>query len=277
MVLNSPDPPGNDRNRPTGTQAAGAAAQRGSGAGNQARQSADQTTNQAQQKASQAVDQVQQKASQAADQVQDKAGQVADQARQQATAQLASQKERATGGLGTVAHAMRETGDHLRDQDQDTVAGYADQAADQVERLATYLRQRNVNELIGDAQDFARRQPALFLTGAFALGVLGARFLKSSSQPQDTGQSHPGSQYPAPRYPASAAAGGWRTGYRAGSYTRPYGAPPYTQGRDWSGAGEPATAGPAALTGGSAPLPTAPDWDRDTTTPRQREGHDAGT
>ena len=32
-----------------------------------------------------------------------------------------------------------------------------------------------------DAQRLARRQPALFVGGAFALGLLGARFLKSSS------------------------------------------------------------------------------------------------
>jgi F0F1-type ATP synthase membrane subunit b/b' len=258
-MTNSPDPAARNQRPTTG------------GAGRQG-----DAGDQRQQKASQAVDQVQQKASQAADQVQDKAGQVADQARQQATTQLASQKERATGGLGTVAHAMRETGDHLRDQDQDTIAGYADQAADQIERLADYLRHRNVNELIGDAQDFARRQPALFLTGAFALGVLGARFLKSSSPSQGTGSRYPDAPHSAPRYP-TAAAGGWRTGYRSGSHMRPYGAPPFTAGRDWSGAGEPATAGPDAVTGGSAPLPTATDWERDATTSRQREGHDAGT
>lgn len=212
-----------------------------------------------------AVDQAQQKVGQVADQVQEKAGQAADQARQQATARLADQKERATGGLGTVAHAMRQTGDTLREQDQDAVAGYADQAADQVERLADYLRGRNVLQLLGDVEGFARRQPALFLGGAFALGVLGARFLKSSGQPEDT----------APRYPA--APGGRRTGYRATPYAPPYGAPADMAGRAWPAAGEPATAGPSAITGGSAPMPTTPDWERDADTPLLRGGHDAGT
>lgn len=254
-MLNSPDPPSRDKNRTTGSAAQRGASARAGDAGNKDQRDTGQV-----------MDQAQQKASQAADQVQEKAGQVADQARQQATAQLATQKERATGGLGTVADAVRQTGDSLRGQDQDAIAGYADQAADQIERLADYLRQRNVGQLIGDAEGFARRQPALFLTGAFALGVLGARFLKSSSPPENTG----------PQYP-TAAAGGWRTGYRDGPYTRPYVAPPFTAGRDWSDAGEPPTAGPAAITGGAAPLPTSADWDRDATTPRLREGHDAGT
>ena len=36
-------------------------------------------------------------------------------------------------------------------------------------------------ELLSDAQQLARRRPALFVGAAFAIGVLGARFLKSSA------------------------------------------------------------------------------------------------
>ena len=42
------------------------------------------------------------------------------------------------------------------------------------------LKNKDVTELLNDAQRLARRQPALFVGGAFALGLLGARFLKSS-------------------------------------------------------------------------------------------------
>jgi hypothetical protein len=38
---------------------------------------------------------------------------------------------------------------------------------------------------MNDAQRLARRQPALFVGGAFAVGLLGARFLKSSAQRDD--------------------------------------------------------------------------------------------
>jgi hypothetical protein len=101
--------------------------------------------------------------------------------REQATAQLSSQKDKATEGLGSVAQAVRETTQHLRDNQHETVAHYAEQAAEQIERFSQGLKNKDVGELMNDAQRLARRQPALFVGGAFALGLLGARFLKSSS------------------------------------------------------------------------------------------------
>src|SRR5262249_48746129 len=56
-----------------------------------------------------------------------------------------------------------------------------DQAAEQIERFSRYLRETDIDDLLYEAQHIARRQPALFLGGAFVLGVLGARFLKSTS------------------------------------------------------------------------------------------------
>jgi hypothetical protein len=101
--------------------------------------------------------------------------------REQATAQLSSQKDKATDGLGSVAQAVRQTTQHLRDNQHETVAHYAEQAAEQIERFSQGLKNKDVGELMNDAQQLARRQPALFVGGAFALGLLGARFLKSSS------------------------------------------------------------------------------------------------
>jgi len=68
----------------------------------------------------------------------------------------------------------------LHDSQQDTIANVTDMAADRVRQLSDYLRRHEVEDLMDDVEDFARRQPALVLGGAFALGVLTARFLKSS-------------------------------------------------------------------------------------------------
>lgn len=54
------------------------------------------------------------------------------------------------------------------------------------------MRERDANELIGEAENLARSRPAVFLGGAFVLGVAAARFLKSSSSGQ-TGASGGGS------------------------------------------------------------------------------------
>jgi hypothetical protein len=68
-----------------------------------------------------------------------------------ATARLTSQRDRGLDALGSVAEAVRTTTQKLRDERHDTIARYVDRAADQVEEWS-----------------------------AFALGLLGARFLKSS-------------------------------------------------------------------------------------------------
>jgi hypothetical protein len=126
------------------------------------------------------ADQVKETAGQVADQAQQTAGQVADQARQQVTSRITGQKDRAAEGLNSVAQALRQTGEQLREQDQQNVTGYIDRAASQVERISTYLQNNDLGQLVDDVERFARRQPALFLGGAFVLGLLGARFLKSS-------------------------------------------------------------------------------------------------
>jgi len=103
-----------------------------------------------------------------------------DRVKASAATQLDAQKDRATEGLGSVAQAVRQSGQQLRDQQHDTIAQYIEQAADQLERFTTRLKDRNVGDLAREAQDLARRRPALFIGSAFALGLLGARFLKSS-------------------------------------------------------------------------------------------------
>jgi hypothetical protein len=113
---------------------------------------------------------------------------VTKQAKQQATSQVESQKERAVDTLVTVAQALRQTGQHLHQQDQGAVGGYVEQAAERVESLTNHLRTRDVPQIIAETQDFARRQPGLFLMGAAALGFVGARFLMSSGQRAATPQ-----------------------------------------------------------------------------------------
>src|SRR4051812_33373313 len=98
----------------------------------------------------------------------------------QPSSALSSQKGRAADGIKTVIDAVRQTGESLRDKNA-TIAGYADSAATQLERFSTQLRDRDVSELMDEVSAFARRQPALFIGSGVALGVVAARFLKSSA------------------------------------------------------------------------------------------------
>lgn len=127
----------------------------------------------------------------AAQQTQEKAGELVEQAKsqvaEQATTHVESQKDRAVASLGSVAGALRQAGQHLRDNQQAPVAQIADKAADRVEQFTQQLHGKDVQELLRDVENYARRQPALFLGGAFALGLLAARFLKSSGQRESDG------------------------------------------------------------------------------------------
>ena len=107
-----------------------------------------------------------------------------DRVRETAAAQLTTQKTRATEALGSVAAALRQSSQPLRDNNQETLADYAGKAADQLEQFSTRFRERDLTELMEDVNRFARRQPALFVGAAFAVGVLAARFLKSSPDGQ---------------------------------------------------------------------------------------------
>ena len=105
---------------------------------------------------------------------------ILNQVRQKAASQLNEQKTRATDSLGSVADAVRQSTRQLRDQQFDTVAQVVERAADQIERLTTHLRERDLNELVAEAQQFARQQPAMFIGSSFAAGLLAARFIKAS-------------------------------------------------------------------------------------------------
>lgn len=111
-----------------------------------------------------------------------KTGQVMGDAKHRARSLLDNQKGRAAERLEGVAHTIRELSNQMRERHQDSVAQYAERAADQTEYLSIYIRDTDIDEFVDDAQDMARRQPGVFLGGAFALGFLMARFLKSSGQ-----------------------------------------------------------------------------------------------
>ncbi len=131
--------------------------------------------------------------------LQDTLGQVADQAKQtftatmgevkqQANSRLADQKQHTADRLSGVAHALRNTSQNLQAQDE-TVAQYVDSFAEQIERVSGYIQNKEIGELLKDAQQLARRQPEFFVAGALAAGFLVGRFFKSSSTPTGNYQS----------------------------------------------------------------------------------------
>ncbi len=127
--------------------------------------------------------QAKQQGQQLAGQARQQADKIATWGGEQVRVQLGNQKHNATQRIAPVQTALRETAHQLRKQGQNS-AQYVDRATDRLERFSDYLRDTDVDEIVGEARGFARRRPALFLGGAAALGFLATRFLKSSSQEQ---------------------------------------------------------------------------------------------
>lgn len=81
----------------------------------------------------------------------------------------------------TTASAIHRVGEQLREDGNPSVAKYADQVAERVERLGRYLSQSSADRVLHDAESFARRQPWLVALGGAAVGFLASRFVKASS------------------------------------------------------------------------------------------------
>ncbi len=79
---------------------------------------------------------------------------------------------------------IRNATNELRGENE-ALASYVDMASDQMRRFADQIRQRGVTDMIDDVGQFARRRPALFIGGAFLVGLGIARFLKSTADRGD--------------------------------------------------------------------------------------------
>ena len=124
--------------------------------------------------------QVQEKANQVGEQVRAQSTELANQAQNTVKSTLESQKQKGVGELSGLAEAVRQTSHTLREQQKESVAHYAERAAEQMDRMAEYFESRDVGELLNEAEMFARRHPEAFLGGAFMMGLMAGRFLKSS-------------------------------------------------------------------------------------------------
>ena len=123
------------------------------------------------------------------DQAKDTAGHAYGLATKRATEVLDEKKEVLTGGLTSVADSIKQFGENLNSAEEknpiaETAAKYTNGLAEQIEKVSDYFEGRDIREMVGDVETFARKYPAYFIGGAFALGFLAARFLKSSQPKQ---------------------------------------------------------------------------------------------
>lgn len=93
---------------------------------------------------------------------------------------LDEQKNRAADEISHFEGAIHEAAVKLHEEQDEFAACYADSAAEQLHRAASYLRERDAQGLLTDVEDTARARPELVFGGLFVAGLGLARFLKAS-------------------------------------------------------------------------------------------------
>lgn len=115
----------------------------------------------------------------AGQQASDRASHLAERAADLGLQQADRGREQAAHGLEQVVKGIRRVSTDMQ-VEQPAIANAALSAADQAERVAQYLRQTDARQIIGTVEDVARRQPLIFIGGAFLLGVAASRFIKAA-------------------------------------------------------------------------------------------------
>jgi hypothetical protein len=154
------------------------------------------------------------------DRLQQAAGNVTERAKSTTETVLDSRREQVAGTVQQFAGALRQTSGTLREQDQAPIAEWVDTAAEKVEQASTFLRDRPVSDIVSEAEQFARRQPLVFLAGGLLLGLAASRFIKSSQQGGGmSGGQWSGGQYGSLYGRDLGTSGYGSTTYRSGGYS----------------------------------------------------------
>lgn len=127
-----------------------------------------------------------------ASQAKRKAGDVLGQAKERAASMAEEQKQSAAQHINRYGEALRDSAKKVEDQDPN-IAYYANRAAEKIEQVADYVRNTDFEGLRRDAEDVARRNPALVMGGMFVAGlVLGALVRASAQTLKDEAQGQEG-------------------------------------------------------------------------------------
>lgn len=121
------------------------------------------------------------KAQEVAGQAKEKAQEAAGQAKGRVRDQVDQRSTEAGNQVATTAGDLRSVSEELRKQGKDAPARFAEQAADRTERLGSYLTESDADRILGDVEDFARKQPWAVVAGGLVVGFAASRLLKASS------------------------------------------------------------------------------------------------
>lgn len=134
------------------------------------------------------MDEAKSAAGKVVDEAKDQVASLADRAKEElgaatdkAKSLAADQKDMLADQVGGVADAIGKAASDL-EQSNGPSAQYARMIADNAEKLSSAIRDNDVDQLLGMAQDFGRRQPVAFIGAAALLGFAASRFVTASAK-----------------------------------------------------------------------------------------------
>ena len=104
-----------------------------------------------------------------------------DAAQAAAEAVLDQQKGQIADSVSGMAEALRAGADRLQQSQGGVMPRYLEQTGSRVENFSRSMRNKSWRELVADTEEFARRQPALFLLSAVGTGFVIGRLLSASA------------------------------------------------------------------------------------------------
>jgi hypothetical protein len=169
------------------------------------------------------LDAIKQQAAEDADRLRHQAKDQLDAAGQKAKSFAAEQKDLAAGQLSGIASAITRVADELDTSDQRVVARYARDLANGLDKMSGNVRNREVDDLLGAAQDFGRNQPVAFLGMAALAGFVASRFVLASAHRREMSNTQSDTQQ------SDTQMSGTFTGDQSNNY-RPEGSTAYSTG-----------------------------------------------
>jgi hypothetical protein len=110
-----------------------------------------------------------------------KASQAAEQGRSQLRSQVDQRSDQVAEQIVAIGGALRSGANDLRSRGKGSQASMVEQGADKIEQLAERIRVSDADQLLRDAEAYARRRPMLVTMAGIAAGFGIARMLKASS------------------------------------------------------------------------------------------------
>lgn len=137
--------------------------------------------------------------SQLGDEVKQQAAAIGDEAKTQlegvtekAKGIAADQKDLLVAQLGGVSGALQKVAGEL-DSGGEAGSRYVRMLAEGADKLTSTVRDNDVDQIIGIAQDFGRKQPVAFMGAAALLGFVASRFVLASASRKPDAASSSGS------------------------------------------------------------------------------------